>query len=227
MDTPVGEKMEEDAILNIYDDKTDDDAGGCWKTLMHKGRARQTHAKMLPSENVSDNPDASQLTKRKRSRNKNLPPLPLRAEKIIQRPHGGLCLDKWTRPELANALWSAVGLSNQDRQDIIFPLRPQQNLAIISTPHLHLVDALYKERELSFGQQVYLITTYFAAPDNSYDRPYDHQSAAADLGALLCRCSTGVRTTVLRYGIETLPPVVRRRSARYDCAARGAVATGT
>ncbi|KAH6919916.1 hypothetical protein HPB50_029097 [Hyalomma asiaticum] len=42
VDAPVGEKMEEDAVLNIYDDKTDDDAGGCWKTVMHKGRARQT-----------------------------------------------------------------------------------------------------------------------------------------------------------------------------------------
>ncbi|KAH6948030.1 hypothetical protein HPB50_022468 [Hyalomma asiaticum] len=111
--------------------------------------------------------DASQLTKRKRSRNQNLPPLPLRDEKIILRPQARLCLDKWTRPELADALWSAAGLSNEGRQDIIFRLRPQHNFAIISTPHSHASDALYKVRELSLGQQVYPITTYFAAPDNS------------------------------------------------------------
>ncbi|KAH6928053.1 hypothetical protein HPB50_011006 [Hyalomma asiaticum] len=152
VDTPDGEKMEEDAVLNIYDDKADDDAGGCWKTVIHKRRARQTHAKTQPSENISGNTDDSQLAKRKRSRNKNLPPLPLRDEKIILRPHGGLCLDKWTRPELANPLWSAAGLSTEDCQDIIFRLRPQQNLAIISAPHSHVADALYKVGELSLDE---------------------------------------------------------------------------
>ncbi|KAL1422846.1 hypothetical protein MTO96_021665 [Rhipicephalus appendiculatus] len=95
------------------------------------------------------------------------PPLPLHDEKIILRPHGGLCLDKWTRPELANAHWRAAGSTTDDRQNIIFRLRPQQNLAVISTPQSHVADALYKVRELRLGQWVYPITTYFAAPDNS------------------------------------------------------------
>ncbi|XP_054923682.1 pentatricopeptide repeat-containing protein 1, mitochondrial isoform X1 [Dermacentor andersoni] len=139
--------MEKDATPNIYDDKTDDDTGGCWKTVIHKRRIRQTHAKTQPSENILGIRDASQPTVRKRSRNQNLPQLPLHDEKIILRPHGGLCLDKWTRPELASAPWSAAGLTTDDRPDIIFRLRPQQNLAIISTPQSHVADALYKIKE--------------------------------------------------------------------------------
>ncbi|KAH8023136.1 hypothetical protein HPB51_011250 [Rhipicephalus microplus] len=46
-------------------------------------------------------------------------------------------------------------------------LRPQQNLAVISTPKSHVADSLYKVRELRLGRRVYPITTYFAAPDNS------------------------------------------------------------
>ncbi|KAL1467693.1 hypothetical protein MTO96_042001 [Rhipicephalus appendiculatus] len=33
-DTPTGDRMEEDTA--IYGNKTDDDAGGCWKTVIHK-----------------------------------------------------------------------------------------------------------------------------------------------------------------------------------------------
>ncbi|KAL1470640.1 hypothetical protein MTO96_040319 [Rhipicephalus appendiculatus] len=98
---------------------------------------------------------------------RTFPPLPLHDEKIILRPHSGLCLHKWTRPEFANALWRDAGLTTDDRQNIIFRLRPQQNLAVISTPQSHVADALYKVRELWLGQRVYPITTYFAAPNNS------------------------------------------------------------
>lgn len=164
VDTPPGERMEEDTTLC---DNTDNDAGGCWKTVQHRRRARHMHAEAQPPEDTSGIPYAPQQTTRKRSQNQNPPPLPLHDEKIILRPHGGLCLDSWTRPELANALWSATGLSTEDRQNIIFRLRPQQNLAVISTPKSHVADALYKVRELRLGQRVYPITTYFAAPDNS------------------------------------------------------------
>ncbi|XP_075538779.1 uncharacterized protein LOC142573131 isoform X1 [Dermacentor variabilis] len=118
--TPIGERMVEDAALTIYDDETGDDAGGCWKTVTHKRHVSQMHAKTQPSENILGIPDASQLTVRKRSRNENLPRLPLHDEKILLLPHGGLCLDKWTHPELASALWTAAGLSTEDCQDIIF-----------------------------------------------------------------------------------------------------------
>ncbi|KAH8022917.1 hypothetical protein HPB51_006326 [Rhipicephalus microplus] len=148
-------------------DNTDNDAKGCWKTVQHRRRARHTHAEALTPEDTSGIPYAPQQTTCKRSQNQNPPPLPLHDEKIILRPHGGLCLDSWTRPELANALWSAAGLSTEDRQNILFHLRPQQNLAVISTPKSHVADALYKVRELRLGQRVYPITTYFAAPDNS------------------------------------------------------------
>ncbi|KAL3209720.1 hypothetical protein MRX96_052313 [Rhipicephalus microplus] len=43
----------------------------------------------------------------------------------------------------------------------------EQNLAVISTSKSHVADVLYKVRELSLGQRVYPITTYFAAPDIS------------------------------------------------------------
>ncbi|KAH7985543.1 hypothetical protein HPB52_025573 [Rhipicephalus sanguineus] len=110
------------------------------------------HTETKPSENI---PGVAQRNAGKHSGNQHLPRLPLHDEKIILRPHGGLCLDKWTRPELAGALWSAACLTTKDRQDIIFRLRPQQNLAIISTPQSHVADALYKVRELRL------------APDNS------------------------------------------------------------
>ncbi|KAL1439677.1 hypothetical protein MTO96_001253 [Rhipicephalus appendiculatus] len=166
-DILTGERMEEDAASNFHDDRTDDDdAGGCWKTVMNKRRARKmnAHKETEPSENI---PGVSQRNAGKHSGHQHLPRLPLHDEKIILRPHGGLCLDKWPRPELAGALWSAARLTSKDRQDIIFRLRPQQNLAIISTPQSHVADALYKVRELRLGEQVYPITTYFAAPDNS------------------------------------------------------------
>ncbi|KAH8022390.1 hypothetical protein HPB51_023812 [Rhipicephalus microplus] len=164
VDTPPGERMEEDTALC---DNTDNDAGGCWKTVQHRRRARHMHAEVQPPDDTSGISYAPQQTTRKRSQNQNPPPLALHDEKIILRPHCGLCLDSWTRPELANALWSAAGLSTEDRQNIIFRLRPQQNLAVISTPKSHVADALYKVRELRLGQRVYPITTYFAAPDNS------------------------------------------------------------
>ncbi|KAL1443349.1 hypothetical protein MTO96_046001 [Rhipicephalus appendiculatus] len=70
-------------------------------------------------------------------------------------------------PELAGALWSAARLTTKYCRDIICRLRPQQNLAIISTPQSHVADALNKVQELTLGEQVYPIATYFAAPDNS------------------------------------------------------------
>ncbi|KAL3246740.1 hypothetical protein MRX96_057471 [Rhipicephalus microplus] len=73
----------------------------------------------------------------------------------------------WTRSELAGALWRAAGLTTKDREDIIFRLRPLQNLAIISIPQFHVADALYRAQELRLGERVYPITTYFADPDNS------------------------------------------------------------
>ncbi|KAH7943790.1 hypothetical protein HPB52_011741 [Rhipicephalus sanguineus] len=107
-DILTGERMDEDAASNFHDDQTDDDdAGGCWKTVMNKRRARKmnAHTETEPSENI---PGVAQRNVGKHSGNQQLPRLPLHDEKIILRPHGGLCLDKWTRPELAGALWSAA-----------------------------------------------------------------------------------------------------------------------
>ncbi|KAH7934489.1 hypothetical protein HPB51_029148 [Rhipicephalus microplus] len=97
----------------------------------------------------------------------HLPRLPTHDEKIILRPQGELCLDRWTHSELAGALWSAAGSTTNDREGIIFRLRPLQNLPIISTPQSHVVNALYMVRELRLDERVYPITTYLSAPDNS------------------------------------------------------------
>ncbi|KAH8008779.1 hypothetical protein HPB51_004169 [Rhipicephalus microplus] len=87
VDTPPGERMEEDTTLC---DNTDNDAGGCWKTVQHRRRARHMHAEAQPPEDTSGIPYAPQQTARKRSQNQNPPPLPLHDEKIILRPNGGL-----------------------------------------------------------------------------------------------------------------------------------------
>ncbi|KAL3182958.1 hypothetical protein MRX96_006754 [Rhipicephalus microplus] len=166
-DILTGERMEDDAASNCPADHTDDDdEGGSWKTVTMKRRARKmnTHKETQPSESISD---VSQRNVRKQSGNQHLTRLPIHDEKVILRPHGGLCLDRWTRPELTGALWSAAGLTTKDREDIIFRMRPLQNLAIISTPQSHVADALYRVRELRLGGRVYPINTYFAAPDNS------------------------------------------------------------
>ncbi|KAH7968942.1 hypothetical protein HPB52_012927 [Rhipicephalus sanguineus] len=152
-DILTGERMDEDAASNFHDDQTDDEeAGGCRKTVMNKRRARKMKAQK-ETESSENIPGVSQCNIGKHCGNQHLPRLPLHDEKIILRPHGGLCLDKWTRPELAGALWSAACLTTKDRQDIIFRLRPQRNLAIISTRQSHVSDAVYKVRELRLAPE--------------------------------------------------------------------------
>ncbi|KAL3203725.1 hypothetical protein MRX96_041742 [Rhipicephalus microplus] len=100
--------MEDDAASNCPADHTDDDdAGGCWKTVIKKRRARKmnTGKETQPSESI---PGVSPCNVRKQSGNQHLPRLPMHDEKIILRPHGGLCLDRWTRRELVGALWGAL-----------------------------------------------------------------------------------------------------------------------
>ncbi|KAH8020389.1 hypothetical protein HPB51_001022 [Rhipicephalus microplus] len=126
-DILTGERTEDDTASNCPADHTnDDDAGGCWKTVIKKQRARKmnTHKETQPSESTSG---ASQHNVRKQSGNQHLPLLLIHDEKIILRPHGGLCLDRWTCPEIAGALWSSAGLTTKDREDIIF--RPSATTA--------------------------------------------------------------------------------------------------
>ncbi|KAH8035410.1 hypothetical protein HPB51_005134 [Rhipicephalus microplus] len=166
-DILTGQRIEDDAASNCPADHTDDDdAGCCWKTVIKKRRARKmnTQKETQPSESISG---VSQRNVHKQSENQHLPRLLIHDKKIILRPHGGLSVDRWTRLELAGALWSAAGLTTKDREDIIFRLRPLQNLAIINTPQCHEAGALYRVRELTLGERVYPITTYFVAPKNS------------------------------------------------------------
>ncbi|KAH7973646.1 hypothetical protein HPB49_003506 [Dermacentor silvarum] len=146
-DSPPGEDMDEDTPpLPIDTDTIEGEAynGACWK-------------------NASEHPSAEP----KQSGPKRLPPLPLRDEKVILRPLGGLRLDKWPRPTLATALWTAAGVSPNDRRDLILRTRPGQNLAILSTPSSHVADALLNIQELSISQRTYQVSAYLAAPDDS------------------------------------------------------------
>ncbi|KAL3211477.1 hypothetical protein MRX96_036397 [Rhipicephalus microplus] len=122
------------------------------------------HKESQSSESI---PGVSQRNVRKHSGNRRLPRLPIHDEKILLRPRGGLCLDRWTRPELSGAHWSAAGLTTRDCEDIIFRMRLLQNIVIISTPQSYVAEALYKVWERNLSEHVYPITTYFEAPDNS------------------------------------------------------------
>ncbi|KAH7971497.1 hypothetical protein HPB49_025113 [Dermacentor silvarum] len=167
-DSPPGEDMDEDTTpLAIDTDTIEDEAynGACWKVVRNKRRARNAAAHETASlrQNASEHPSAEP----KQSGPKRLPPLPLRDEKVILRPLGGLRLDKWPRPTLATALWTAAGVSPNDRRDLILRTRPEQNLAIVSTPSSHVADALLNIQELSISQRTYPVSAYLAAPDDS------------------------------------------------------------
>ncbi|KAH7967163.1 hypothetical protein HPB49_023283 [Dermacentor silvarum] len=160
--------MDEDTTpLAIDTDTIEDEAynGACWKVVRNKRRARNAAAYETASlrQNASEHPSAEP----KQSGPKRLPPLPLRDEKVILRPLGGLRLDKWPRPTLATALWTAAGVSPNDRRDLILRTRPEQNLAIVSTPSSHVADALLNIQELSISQRTYPVSAYLAAPDDS------------------------------------------------------------
>ncbi|KAH7967499.1 hypothetical protein HPB49_025254 [Dermacentor silvarum] len=171
-DSPPGEDMDEDTPpLAIDTDTIEDEAynGACWKVVRNKRRARNAAAHETASlrQNASEHPSAEP----KQSGPKRLPPLPLRDEKVILRPLGDLRLDKWPRPTLATALWTAAGVSPNDRRDLILRTRPEQNLAIVSTPSSHVADALLNIQELSISQRTYPVSAYLAAPDDSCKEP--------------------------------------------------------
>ncbi|KAL1470224.1 hypothetical protein MTO96_024503 [Rhipicephalus appendiculatus] len=167
-DPQLGEGMDEDSNAStIVTDKAEEDVydGACWKVVRTKRRARNAAALEAASPLTTDleNP----LTKPRPSVAKRLPPLPFRDEKVILRPLGGLRLDQWPRPTLATALWAAAGVSPHDRRNLILRTRPEQNLAVISTPSSHVADALLKVQELLLGQRTYPVSAYLAAPDDS------------------------------------------------------------
>ncbi|KAL1473408.1 hypothetical protein MTO96_022110 [Rhipicephalus appendiculatus] len=164
-DPQFGEGMDEDSNAStIVTHTAEEDAynGACWKVARTKRRARNAAALEAASPLTTDlkNP----LTKPRPSVAKRLPSLPFRDEKVVLRPLGGLRLEQWPRPTLATALWAAAGVSPHDRRNIILRTRPEQNLAVISTPSSHVADALLKVQELLLGQRTYPVSAYLAAP---------------------------------------------------------------
>ncbi|KAH7940578.1 hypothetical protein HPB49_002202 [Dermacentor silvarum] len=194
-DSPPGEDMVEDTPpiasynflkniggyappLAIDTDTIEDDAynGACWKAVRNKLRARNAAAHETASllQNASEHPSAEP----KQSGPKHLPPLPPRDGKVILWPLGGLRLDKWPRPTLATTLWTAVGVSPNHRKELILRTRPEQNLAIISTPSSHVADALLSIQELLISQRTYPVSAYLAAPDDSCKGSFRHWNQA-------------------------------------------------
>ncbi|KAH8024561.1 hypothetical protein HPB51_025480 [Rhipicephalus microplus] len=79
---------------------------------------------------------------------------------------GGLILDLWPRPALATMLWAAAKVSPNESRNLILRTRPEQNLAVLSTPSSHVTDALLKVQELSLGQHTDPVSADLAAPDD-------------------------------------------------------------
>lgn len=166
-DPQLGEGMDaESTPCTTVTDVPEDDIynGACWKVVRNKRRARNAAAleASIP-KTASEHP----LTEPRPRGAKRLPPLPFRDEKVILRPLGGLRLSDWPRPTLATAIWAAAGVSPSERRDLILRTRPEQNLAVMSTPSSHVADALLKLQELSLGQRTFPVSAYLAAPDDS------------------------------------------------------------
>ncbi|KAH6921100.1 hypothetical protein HPB50_027917 [Hyalomma asiaticum] len=166
-DPQLGEGMDaESTPRTTVVDMPEDDIynGACWKVVRNKRRARNAAAleASIP-KTASEHP----LTEPRPRRAKRLPPLPFRDEKVILRPLGGLRLGDWPRPTLATMIWAAAGVSPSDCRDLILRTRPEENLAVMSTPSSHVADTLLNLQELSLGQRTFPVSAYLAAADDS------------------------------------------------------------
>ncbi|KAH6929557.1 hypothetical protein HPB50_002765 [Hyalomma asiaticum] len=95
------------------------------------------------------------------------PPLPLHDYKAILRPLGRLHLDEWTRPALTRDIGVATGLPPVKLDGLVFCLCPEQNLALVSTPHEHTALTLCSVQHFRLGEHTYLVSISIGVPDNS------------------------------------------------------------
>ncbi|KAH7961630.1 hypothetical protein HPB52_010954 [Rhipicephalus sanguineus] len=135
--------------------------GSAWVLVQKK---RRTQADLLQGTKTSEL--QGKTTQRKPTTSRP-PPLPLHDYKAILRPLGGLRLDQWSRPTLTRAIGVAASLPPAEVDRLVFRLRPEQNLAVISTPHEHIALNLYSVQHLRLGEHTYPVSIYIAAPDNS------------------------------------------------------------
>ncbi|KAL3257986.1 hypothetical protein MRX96_016752 [Rhipicephalus microplus] len=167
-DQKLGEGMDEDSIaFKDVPNTAEEDAYNvaCWKVIFNKRHARDTAAPeaALPLSTDSENPQA----KPRASVAQRLRPLPIRDEKVVLRPLGGLRLDLWPSPTMAEALIAAAKVSLNDHRNLILQRRPELNFAVISTPLSHVADAFLKVQELSLSQRTYSVFASLAAHAHS------------------------------------------------------------
>ncbi|KAL1467796.1 hypothetical protein MTO96_041915 [Rhipicephalus appendiculatus] len=142
------------------------DDGSAWVLVQKKRRTQAELSVSQPKQSTTPSELRDNTTQRK-STTSRPPPLPLHDYKAILRPLGGLRLDQWTRPTLTRAIGVAASLPPAEVDRLVFRLRPEQNLAVVSTPHEHIALNLYSVQHLRLGEHTYPVSIYIAAPDNS------------------------------------------------------------
>ncbi|KAH7969727.1 hypothetical protein HPB52_021695 [Rhipicephalus sanguineus] len=149
------------ALTNHDETSPSNEDGSAWVLVQKK---RRTQADLLESTKTSE---LQGKTTQRKPTTSWPPPLPLHDYKAILRPLGGLRLDQWSRPTLTRAIGVAASLPPAEVDRLVFRLRLEQNLAVISTPHEHIALNLYSVQHLRLGEHTYPVSIYIAAPDNS------------------------------------------------------------
>ncbi|KAL1487105.1 hypothetical protein MTO96_031115 [Rhipicephalus appendiculatus] len=150
------------------DDETSpsNDDGSAWVLVQKK---RRTQADLLVSQ-PKRGTKTSKLkgnTSQRKPTTSRPPSLSLHDYKAILRPLGRLRLDQWARPTLTRAIGVAASITLAEVDRIVFRLRPEQNLAVVSMPHEHIARNLYSVQHLHLGEHTYPVSIYIAAPDDS------------------------------------------------------------
>ncbi|KAH7952567.1 hypothetical protein HPB52_024021 [Rhipicephalus sanguineus] len=138
------------------DDETSpsNEDGSAWVLVQ---KERRTQADLLQGTKTSEL--QGKTTQRKPTASRP-PPLPLHDYKAILRPLG-------RHPTLTRAIRVAASLPPAEVDRLVFSLRPEQNLAVVSTPHEHIALNLYSVQHLRLGEHTYPVSIYNAAPHNS------------------------------------------------------------
>ncbi|KAL3246961.1 hypothetical protein MRX96_057315 [Rhipicephalus microplus] len=113
------------------------DYGTAWVPVQKKRRTQADLLAFEPKQGTQTCELQGDTTQRKPTRSRP-PALPLHNYKAILRPLGGLRLKKWTRPTLTRAIGVAASLALAEFDRLLFRLRLEENLAVVSKPHEHI-----------------------------------------------------------------------------------------
>ncbi|KAL1480268.1 hypothetical protein MTO96_051175 [Rhipicephalus appendiculatus] len=134
------------------------DDGSAWVLVQKKRRTPAELSVSQPKQGTKSSELQGNTAQRKPTTSRP-PPLPLHDYKAILRPLGGLRLDQWTRPTLTRAIGVAASLPPAEVDRLVFRLRPEQNLAVVSTPHEHIALNLYSVQHLRLGEHTYPVAS--------------------------------------------------------------------